>query len=67
MTRRNQFLAVGDFQVHSRVLTFEKIIRSHPTVVDEAARDITVALKRLDWFDNAELVALAVRKLLAML
>ena len=62
MPRRTRSLTAGDFQVHSPVLMLDKVIRSDPKVVDETARDITVALTTLDSFDDAELVALAIRE-----
>ncbi len=64
MQRRKDSLT-GDFQVHSPVFTLEKVIRSNPRVVDETAREITLALKHLDRFDDAELVALAIREALS--
>jgi serine/threonine-protein kinase RsbW len=65
MRRSDQSLPVGDFQVHSPVLTLEIVIRSDPRVVDETASEITLALKRLDRFDDAEPVALAIREALS--
>jgi serine/threonine-protein kinase RsbW len=65
MRRSDQSLAVGDFQVHSPVFTLDKVIRSDPRVVDETASEITMALKRLDGFDDAEPVALAIREALS--
>lgn len=62
MRRSDHFLATGDFQVDSPVFTLDKVIRSDLRVVDETASEITVALKRLDRFDDAELVALAIRE-----
>jgi serine/threonine-protein kinase RsbW len=65
MRRSDQSLAVGDFQVHSAVFTLDKVIRSDSRVVDETASEITMALKRLDRFDDAEPVALAIREALS--
>jgi serine/threonine-protein kinase RsbW len=65
MASPDRSLAVGDLQIHSPVLTFEKIIRSQPRVVDETAREITAALTHLTGFDDAELVALAIREALS--
>jgi serine/threonine-protein kinase RsbW len=63
LQHRDHSLA-ADFQLDSPVLTFNKVIRSDPKVVDETAREITLVLKRLDSFDDAELVALAIREAL---
>jgi serine/threonine-protein kinase RsbW len=42
-----------------------KSFRSDPRVVDETASEITMALKRLDRFDDVEPVALAIREALS--
>jgi serine/threonine-protein kinase RsbW len=65
MRRSDQSLAVGDFQVHLPVFTLDKVIRSDSRIVDETASEITMALKRLDTFDDAEPVALAIREALS--
>jgi serine/threonine-protein kinase RsbW len=65
MSHSDQSIPVGDFQVHSPPFTLDKVIRSDPRVVDETASEITLALKRLQRFDDAEPVALAIREALS--
>jgi serine/threonine-protein kinase RsbW len=65
MSHSDQSIPVGDFQVHSPSFTLDKVIRSNPRVVDETASEITLVLKRLHRFDDAEPVALAIREALS--
>ena len=64
MSRLDQSLAVGDLQVHRPVLTFDKVIHSDSKIVDETVREITAALRRVNWFDDVDLVTLAIREAL---
>jgi hypothetical protein len=64
MHRSDQSRALGDFQIRPAVFTLDKVIRSDPRVVEGTASEITTALTRLDGFDDAEPVALAIREAL---
>jgi serine/threonine-protein kinase RsbW len=63
--RPHRSLWVSDFQFHPPVFTLDKVLPSDPKVLDEAVREITAVLKRLDWCDDVDLVALAIQEALA--
>lgn len=56
----DQSLSLSDFRVRPPVLTLDKVIRSDAKAVDDVLQEITAVLKRLDWFDDSELVVLAI-------
>jgi serine/threonine-protein kinase RsbW len=65
MPRSDQFRALSDFQSRQPVFTLDRVLRSDLVVLDDAVREITAVLKRLDWCDDIELVALAIQEALA--
>jgi serine/threonine-protein kinase RsbW len=64
MRHSHQSQSVSHFQVGTPVFTFDKVIRSDPKVIDDALSEITAVLKRLDWCDDIDFVALAIQEAL---
>ena len=64
MRRSDQSLGLSDFQIRPPVFTLDRIIRSDSRAIDDVVREITAALKRRDWCDDIDLVALAIREAL---
>jgi serine/threonine-protein kinase RsbW len=65
MLRSDRSRGESDFQLHPPVFSLDKVLRSDPIVVDDAVREITAVLSRLDWCDDIDLVALAIQEALA--
>ena len=60
----DQSVGLSGFKIRPPAFTLNKVIRSEARVVDDVLREITSALKHLDWCDDVELVALAIREAL---
>jgi serine/threonine-protein kinase RsbW len=61
----DQFPDVSDSQVGQPVLRLEKVIRSDPTLLNDAVAEITAALDRATCWDDVEIIGLVVREAIA--
>jgi serine/threonine-protein kinase RsbW len=56
---------LGDFRVQQLVLSFDKVIPSDLSLLDDAVTEITAAIERTACWDDVETIGLAVREAIA--